>query len=622
MEGKTSSLMRWILWSSCHRLIKVSVDSQGPRLTTGLRSMHDQSPASKHLRPSNGLQQDRIIKMKADLCRTPYYNCKTRIVDLRDLPPLPRGQSVTDEDYRKIYKDYLRTKRHLEPSSTAAADHELEEDAGQTGKLSAQSQQLRAAIQSLTAGIAPPVAFPTETVYGLGADATNAASIAGIFAAKGRPNDNPLIVHISSIAHLERCLGGTAEDPAIPAVYQELIAEFWPGPLTILVPVPEEGKGLRFAPNVHPGQKTIGFRLPESPYARFLIAIADRPIAAPSANSSGKPSPTTAQHVKEDLDGKINFILDGGNCDVGVESTVVDGLHDPPLILRPGGLAKHDLREWGKKKDNIWQYVQNGWEYKTGSKRKRNDRTTTDGIGNKLRKTSPESEDVSNVYDSPTVQTPRDENLGLRLSEDDTTAPRAPGMKYKHYAPAARMLLFEGRSTQETSSLVEIVRHRLEQLLQIQLPGSRKLGSSPDAKGVMHTICIGVLNTTSWPDLTELAPKCIQPLPAASDAEVSSMDSLENMRYFHYSTILPPSGGTTALPVEMYQILLGHSPQSIARNLFAALRQCDSWKCDYILVEAPEFSSTIDPSLQASENEKFETVLERMRKAASEIITS
>ena len=237
-----------------------------------------------------------------------------------------------------------------------------------------------------------PVAFPTETVYGLGADATRSAAVRGIYNAKGRPSDNPLIVHVSSLSQLRRLLAPTdssvsAPEPPpdpIPQIYHQLISRFWPGPLTVLLPLPTPSP---LAPEVTASLSTVAVRMPSSALALALIRLADIPIAAPSANVSSRPSPTTAAHVLHDLSGRIDMILDGGPCDVGVESTVVDGLTSPPVILRPGGVSIEMLRSCP------------GWE------------------------------DVKVAYKDGA----------------ETGVPRAPGMKYKHYSPNARVLLFHGQ---------------------------------------------------------------------------------------------------------------------------------------------------------------------------------
>ena len=172
------------------------------------------------------------------------------------------------------------------------------------------------------------VAFPTETVYGLGANALDRSAVLSIFEAKGRPADNPLIVHIYDRDQL---------DPLcrIPERANLLMDAFWPGPLTVLchktTAVPDE---------VTAGLPTVAVRMPSHPVAREMLKVCGLPIAAPSANSSGRPSPTTAAHVLEDMNGKIPLIIDGGMCDVGLESTVLDLCHGEPVILRPGGVTR------------------------------------------------------------------------------------------------------------------------------------------------------------------------------------------------------------------------------------------------------------------------------------------
>ncbi|PVI00508.1 translation factor [Periconia macrospinosa] len=233
-----------------------------------------------------------------------------------------------------------------------------------------------------------PVAFPTETVYGLGADATRSSAVCAIFAAKGRPADNPLIVHVHSIPQLRSLLlggkntqNGTA-DP-IPDIYKPLIKKFWPGPLTIILPNPE---GSVLAPEVTAGLDTFGARMPRSILSLALMRLAGVPLAGPSANASTRPSPTAAEHVKDDLDGRIHTIIDGGPCEVGVESTVVDGLSNPPAVLRPGGVTVEQLR------------LCPGWE---------------------------------NVV------------VGYKDKHEHDIRPRAPGMKYRHYSPKASVILYE-----------------------------------------------------------------------------------------------------------------------------------------------------------------------------------
>lgn len=178
------------------------------------------------------------------------------------------------------------------------------------------------------------VAFPTETVYGLGADAMNETAIQKLFKAKGRPADNPLIVHVCDSGMLHLVAGDIKERD-----YQ-LIKQFWPGPLTLVLHrLPE------VAPSVSAGLPTVAVRMPANKIALELIRSAQTPIAAPSANASGRPSPTTAAHVLEDLGGRIDVILDGGAASIGIESTVLDLTTDSPMILRPGAITREMLME-------------------------------------------------------------------------------------------------------------------------------------------------------------------------------------------------------------------------------------------------------------------------------------
>ncbi|HHW13844.1 MAG TPA: threonylcarbamoyl-AMP synthase [Firmicutes bacterium] len=215
------------------------------------------------------------------------------------------------------------------------------------------------------------VAFPTETVYGLGADALNPRAVRRIFAAKGRPADNPLIVHVAEREMLQGLVSG------IPAVGRALMDRFWPGPLTLVLP-----KGERVPDEVTAGLPSVGIRMPDHDVALGLIAAAGVPVAAPSANRSGRPSPTTAAHVWEDLQGRVEIILDGGPTGVGVESTVVDVTGSVPVLLRPGGLPVEEI------------------ELVAGR-----------------------------VAVDPALQ-------GKKVDR-----PRAPGMKYTHYAPRAPLTL-------------------------------------------------------------------------------------------------------------------------------------------------------------------------------------
>ncbi len=220
------------------------------------------------------------------------------------------------------------------------------------------------------------VAIPTETVYGLAANALDGEAVKKIFIAKGRPNDNPLIVHIASLEEIEPLVAEV--DPRVYA----LAEKYWPGPLTVIL------KKSALIPNeVSPNLDTVALRMPSHECAREIIKAAGVPLAAPSANASGKPSPTKAEHVVEDLDGKIDAIIDGGESDVGVESTVVTLVTDPPTLLRPGGITPEQL-------EAVLGRVQ-----------------ISSAVFEKLR----EGEKV-----------------------------QSPGMKYKHYAPSAQVTIIRG----------------------------------------------------------------------------------------------------------------------------------------------------------------------------------
>ncbi len=227
------------------------------------------------------------------------------------------------------------------------------------------------------------VAFPTETVYGLGADARNSEAVARIFAAKGRPSDNPLIVHIADKQQLEELV------LPYPALAVRLMDAFWPGPLTIVLPV-QAGKLSKL---VTAGLDTVGIRIPDHPAALSLIRQAGCPVAAPSANRSGKPSPTTAEHVKADLAGRIDGIVDCGSTGVGLESTVVELVTPHTIrILRPGGITEEQIRL-----------------------------VAGDAF----------------IESALTVSEPNCE-------QNCDEAPRSPGMKYAHYAPDGQMQLVDG----------------------------------------------------------------------------------------------------------------------------------------------------------------------------------
>jgi L-threonylcarbamoyladenylate synthase len=231
------------------------------------------------------------------------------------------------------------------------------------------------------------VAFPTETVYGIGANALDESAIKKIFKAKGRPSDNPLIVHVTSIEAVNELVDD------ISPLAQKLMDAFWPGPLTIIFK-----KSIAVPESVTAGLRTVAIRMPSHPIARDLIEQSGVPVAAPSANLSGKPSPTSGAHVIEDLNGRVDYIVVGDQTDVGLESTVVDATGDSVMILRPGGVTKEALERV-----------------------------------------------VGCVSIDPAIM----------ANQEEALVPKSPGMKYTHYAPEAEVLLIQGAEV----AMVEMIQN-------------------------------------------------------------------------------------------------------------------------------------------------------------------
>jgi len=299
------------------------------------------------------------------------------------------------------------------------------------------------------------VAFPTETVYGLGADATNESAVKNIFKAKGRPSDNPLIVHIANKNDVERLVS------RIPPKAFLLMDKFWPGPLTLIM-----DKSHIIPDAITAGLDTVAIRMPCHHVALALIERSGLPVAAPSANTSGKPSPTNAEHVIDDLYGKVDVIIDAGSCGVGLESTVLDITADPPVILRPGGVTSEQLKEV-----------------------------------------------LGSVNTDPAI-----------FSKDfKNTTPKSPGMKYKHYSPKAEVIIIKGKSGQVTGKINKMVE-------ELRLKGLK----------------VGILATE-------------QTKAAYSNAEIISAGDREHL-------------------------------ETIASNLFKALREFDLRGVDVILAESVENS--------------------------------
>ncbi|KAJ3135045.1 hypothetical protein HK100_003061 [Physocladia obscura] len=366
-----------------------------------------------------------------------------------------------------------------------------------------------------------PVGFPTETVYGLGANACSEAAVANIFYAKGRPADNPLIVHVSSL----RMARSVSSDAAVlgegesagagaggRATYGALLKRHWPGPLSVLVPRCER----QIPAIVTAGHGLVAVRLPAHPVARALIGLAQTPVAAPSANTSTRPSPTRASHVRDDLRGRLLLLIDGGDCDDGLESSVVDALRSatvppelsptslqttpttaviphriPPCLLRPGGISIEMLRKIKGFEDCVV------WSPKLPS-----------------------------------------------ANKNDTIAPVTPGMKYKHYSPNVPLVLLESH---QDETLYSKQQYREAISIAISARISAFLEKTP-TKIITSPATIVILRTLSQSDFALNLPRS-----------------------------LPPQ-------VTILQKSLGDSTAKVAHELFAALRDCETLYLNCLLV--------------------------------------
>lgn len=289
------------------------------------------------------------------------------------------------------------------------------------------------------------VAFPTETVYGLGGDALDGEAAARIYTAKGRPSDNPLIVHIAETDAVYELA------KEVPDKAKMLMEAFWPGPLTIILPkkeiVPDGTTG---------GLDTVAIRMPSHPVALDLIRKSGLYIAAPSANTSGRPSPTLAEHVMEDMNGRIEMILDGGAVGIGIESTIVDLTGDVPVILRPGFITKSMLEEI-----------------------------------------------VGKVTIDPAL-----------IEPDPNLRPKAPGMKYTHYAPKGELSIVEGKSTDN------IVVDKINQLVSEKLNEGYKVAVITTSENAGNYTCENVLITGNRTQGETIAAKLYQVLRQCDELDV------------------------------------------------------------------------------------------------------
>jgi L-threonylcarbamoyladenylate synthase len=288
------------------------------------------------------------------------------------------------------------------------------------------------------------VAFPTETVYGLGANALDSEAVKKIFVAKGRPQDNPLIVHIAEFNELDRLVQN------VPDVAKKLMKCFWPGPMTLIL----EKKPI-IPDTTSAGLKSIGIRMPSDIIAREIIKSSGVPIAAPSANISGKPSPTDMERCVEDLNGKIDYIIGGETSKVGLESTIIDCTVNPPCVLRPGGITLEMLKKVDEK-----------------------------------------------IYIDKAIMEKPKENL----------KPKAPGMKYRHYAPKAPVKIVKGELKKTIAKINEIVQNYIGQ--------GKKVGimATDETKDLYKDAL--VISLGSRKDLNSIGKNLFETLRCFDDKEV------------------------------------------------------------------------------------------------------
>jgi len=389
-------------------------------------------------------------------------------------------------------------------------------DYKQTGKISeADLEKIRAAAEVLKSG--GLVAFPTETVYGLGGDGRRSDVAARIYEAKGRPSDNPLIVHISAMEELEPLV------TEIPETCRKLADAYWPGPMTLVLDksdvIPKTTTG---------GLDTLAVRMPVHPVANRLIELSGVPVAAPSANRSGRPSTTTAEHCIEDLDGRVDMILDGGPCDIGVESTIIDLTEEEPVLLRPGAVTVEML---------------------TGTLGK---------------------------------EPLRDKAMVRALKEGEH--PRAPGMKYRHYAPQASLTVVRaagGHTAEKVPAGQNDRRAETVPAVQNEKVYARilELAGRNLAEG-LRTEIICTEECAAW----------IKDRAGVSQKENSDGDAAAVSEVLRKVPLRVLGSGDDSL--------------KISRNLFAVLRDTDEDRADRLIAEG------------FGENDLFLAIMNRLKKAA------
>ena len=344
------------------------------------------------------------------------------------------------------------------------------------------------------------VAFPTETVYGLGGNALDEDAARKIYAAKGRPSDNPLIAHVSCVEEVAPLV------KEIPEAGRKLMEAFWPGPLTMIFP-----KSEKVPYGTTGGLDTVAIRMPDDPVANRLIALAGVPVAAPSANTSGRPSPTTADHVWQDMNGRIEMIIDGGPVGIGVESTIVDVSSAVPAVLRPGAITMEMLAEV-----------------------------------------------LGEVSVDPAILGP--------LSAD--VRPKAPGMKYKHYAPKADLTLVEPGTGTERESGAE------------QVTGAEQKNGAGQKTGAEQKT--GADRNTGADPETGLDETQLQ----AMICKVRELSREKIEAGYKVGVICTDESRGCYTDGEVRSIGARKSQASVAHNLYALLREFDDLGVDYIFSES------------------------------------
>ena len=356
------------------------------------------------------------------------------------------------------------------------------------------------------------VAFPTETVYGLGGNALDEDAAGKIYAAKGRPSDNPLIAHVSCMEEVAPLV------KEIPEAGRKLMEAFWPGPLTMIFP-----KSDKVPYGTTGGLDTVAIRMPDDPVANRLIALAGVPVAAPSANTSGRPSPTTADHVWQDMNGRIEMIIDGGPVGIGVESTIVDVSSAVPAVLRPGAITMEMLEAV-----------------------------------------------LGDVSVDPAILGP--------LSAD--VRPKAPGMKYKHYAPKADLTLVEPGTGTERESGAEQVTGAEQKTGAEQVTGAeQKTGAGQKTGAEQKT---GADRNTGADPETGLDETQLQ----AMIRKVRELSREKIEAGYKVGVICTDESRGCYTDGEVRSIGARKSQESVAHNLYALLREFDDLGVDYIFSES------------------------------------